>query len=76
MSVSGREVSGTGGGRSGRWCGRIGRSSATGSPLRVTMNVSPTVTASITIALSLRSSRCAIVLATTQSWQAKLHMAT
>jgi len=29
---------------------RIGRSSATGSPLRVTMNVSPAVTASITFA--------------------------
>ena len=40
-----------------------GRSSATGSPCRVTMKVSPAVTASITFAFSLRSSRCAIVLA-------------
>ena len=40
--------------------GRIGRSSATGSPFRVTTNVSPAATASITLALSLRSSRWAL----------------
>ena len=40
---------------------RNGRSSAIGSPLRVTTKVSPPATASITFALSLRSSRCAIV---------------
>lgn len=45
----------------GRRFVRIGRSSATGMPLRVMTKVSPATTAFITLALSLRSSRCAIV---------------
>ena len=46
---------------------RTGRSSATGSPLRVTTKVSPAATAAITLALSLRSSRCAMVFGIRQS---------
>lgn len=41
--------------------GAMGRSSATGTPLRVTTKVSPAVTASVTLASSVRSSRRAMV---------------